>query len=244
MNLFKSAAAPGYFFEDFFHACCPDKGCGVGVPRGKKVCDGLLQILHAAEDAASHSLLVEFGKPAFDQVEPTGTGWNEVQDEAWMPGQPAPDTFVAVGPIVVEDQVQGYGIGKLLVKAAQKLKELLMAVARITLANDTPFDHLERRKQGRRAMALIVMSKGAAAPGFEGQSRLGAIQRLNLALFIHAEHDRILRRSEINTHYIGELFQKLGITGKFEAFGEMRLELMLLPDAMNGVFAHALDAGQ
>ena len=41
-------------------------------------------------------------------------------------------------------------------------------------------------------MALVVVGHGSAAPFFQWQARLRAIQGLNLAFFIHAEHDRLL----------------------------------------------------
>ncbi len=244
MNLFESVTGAGDLFENLFDTRHPDKGRWIGVPRGEKTSDSLLQLLHAAENTPAHGFLAEFGKPAFDEVEPTGTGGNEVQDKTGMFGQPAPDSFMAMGAVVIEDQVQGHGAGKLLIQAAQKLDELLMPVARVALADDSPFDDLKCRKESGRPVALIVMSEGAAASTLERQSRLSAIQGLNLALLIDAEHDGILRRSEINPDDIGELFQKLRITRKFETLGEVRLDLVFLPDAMNRVFAHALNTSQ
>ena len=118
MNLFKSMSGAGDFFENLFDAGRPDKGRRVGVPRREKGGDSLFQLLHAAENAPAHGLLAEFGKPAFNEVEPTGAGGNEMQDKARMFSQPAPDPLMAVGAIVIEDQVQGHGTGKLLIKAA------------------------------------------------------------------------------------------------------------------------------
>ena len=100
MDLFESATSTGDLLQDFFDAGGPDKGRRVGVPRGEEGCDGLLQILDATKDAPAHGLLAEFGKPAFDQVEPTGTGGNKVQDKARMFGQPASGPFMAVGAVV------------------------------------------------------------------------------------------------------------------------------------------------
>lgn len=98
----------GDFFENLFDAGRPDKGRWVGVPRREKSGDSLFQLLHAAENAPAHGLLAEFGKPALDQVEPTGTGGDEVQNKPRVFGQPAPDPFMAMGAVVVEDQVQGH----------------------------------------------------------------------------------------------------------------------------------------
>ena len=72
-----------------------------------------------------------------------------------------------------------------------------MAVARIALSDDAPFDHLKGRKESGRTVAFIVVGEGAAPSRFERQTRLGAIQRLNLTLLVHTKHDGILRRSEV-----------------------------------------------
>src|SRR5271156_5236614 len=119
-----------------------------------------------------------------------------------------------------------------------------MAVARITLSDDTPFDNLERGKQGCGAMPFVVMGEGAASSRFERQPRLGAIQRLNLTLLVHAKHHGILRWREIDADHIGELLNEFGITRKFKAFAQVGLELMLLPNPRNRVFAHALGRSQ
>ena len=118
MNLFKTVSGTGDLLQDFFDAGRPDKGRWVGVPRGEKGGDGLLQILDATKDAPAHGLLAEFGKPAFDQVEPTGTGGDEVQNEARMFGQPAADPFMTMGAVIIEDQVQSHVTWELLVEAA------------------------------------------------------------------------------------------------------------------------------
>src|ERR1700732_878077 len=62
------------------------------------------------------------------------------------------------------------------------------------------------------------MGHGAASPWFDRQSRLGAIQGLNLTLFVDAEYDRLLRGIEVQTHYIGHLFQELRIRESLKVF--------------------------
>ncbi len=111
-------ASTGDLLQDFFDTGRPDKGRGVVVPRGEKGGDGLLQIFDTAKNAPAYGLLAEFGKPAFDQVEPTGTGGNEVQNEARMFGQPAANPFMAMGAVIIKDQVQSHVTWKLFVEAA------------------------------------------------------------------------------------------------------------------------------
>lgn len=49
---------------------------------------------------------------------------------------------------------------------------------------------------------------------------------------------------EINPHHIGELLQEFGIAGKLKTLGQVGLELVFLPDAVNRVFAYPLRASQ
>lgn len=111
--------------------------------------------------------------------------------------EPALHSGVFVRAIVIHDHVQGHVAGKLLIQALQKLQELLMAVTRVTLANDLALRHFQGGKQSRRAVALVVVGHGSATSLLERQSRRSAIQGLNLALFVNTEHQRFLRRVQI-----------------------------------------------
>ncbi len=67
----------------------PHKRSGIGIPSHHEVFDGLLQIRHAVKRSPAHRFLTQLGEPAFDQVQPTGTGGNEVQHKARMFVEPA-----------------------------------------------------------------------------------------------------------------------------------------------------------
>src|SRR5256884_9084247 len=68
--------------------------------------------------------------------------------------------------------------------AAQELEEFLMPVPTLALPNDLAVQHAQRREQGRRPVALIVVRHRAASPLFQRQGRVGLIQGFNFALFI------------------------------------------------------------
>src|SRR5690349_20844210 len=119
-----------------------------------------------------------------------------------------------------------------------------MTMAWVTLTDHTPLDDMESRKQGGRSVAFVVVSEGAAAARFEWQSWLSAIEGLNLALLVHTQHDGILRRRQVYAHDISKLLNELWIPRQLEGLGQMRLELMVLPDTVNRVFAHLLFLGQ
>jgi len=55
-----------------------------------------------------------------------------------------------------------------------------------------PLEGVERGKQGRRTIPLVVMGHGSAAPLLDRQAGLGPVQGLNLALLVGAQNDSVL----------------------------------------------------
>ena len=75
-----------------------------------------------------------------------------------------------------------------------------MAVALLAQTDDLTVGGIHGREKGRRSIALIVMSHRGAAAAFERETRLGAIQRLDLALFVATEHDGAFGWMQIESH--------------------------------------------
>jgi hypothetical protein len=78
-----------------------------------------------------------------------------------------------------------------------------MAVALRTLSHHLALRQFQGREQGGGPVALVVVGYGPAAPLLQGQAGLGTIQGLNLALFIHAQQDRLIGRIQIQTRHVG-----------------------------------------
>jgi hypothetical protein len=70
------------------------------------------------------------------------------------------------------------------------------------LANYPAGLQIESREQGGRAMALVVVRAAFQLPRTHGQHRLCAIQCLDLALFIHAEDQRVIGWVHVEAHNI------------------------------------------
>ena len=116
---------------------------------------------------------------------------------------------VFVCGVVVDDQVQlppGRGLA---IDLVEKADEFLMPVARHALADGAALQHVERGEQCGRAMALVVMRHRPAAGPLHRQSWLGAVERLDLRLLVDRQHQRVLRRIDVQTddilHLGGEL---------------------------------------
>ena len=82
-------------------------------------------------------------------------------------------------------------------------------------------DHLagaevQRGEEARGAVALVVVGGALGRPGPHRQDRLGAIERLDLALLIDAQHDGALGRVEVQTDDVADLLHELRILGELE----------------------------
>src|SRR5580704_13856684 len=102
--------------------------------------------------------------------------------------------------------------------------------------DDCAVERVERGKQGRGSIALVIMRHGAAASLLNRQPRLRAVQGLDLALLAGAQHNGMLRRVEIETDDRLKLFSEFGIVADFERPRQMRLEAMLVPDPTHALF--------
>ena len=108
-----------------------------------------------------------------------------------------------------------------------------MAVLGVAGARDLAGRDLQRRVQARRAVALVVVGHPRGLAGLHRQRRLGAIERLDLGLLVDAEHQRALRRSQVEPDDIDDLLGQLRVLGELKRADLMRLELVLAPDPMH-----------
>src|ERR1700722_15215770 len=92
------------------------------------VVDGPDQVADAVEGSAADSLPCDFGKPAFDLIEPGRTGGCEMDVVARSRGQPLLPFRGFVGSVVIQNQMDFQARLHRLVDAVEKLQELLMPV--------------------------------------------------------------------------------------------------------------------
>ena len=77
------------------------------------------------------------------------------------------------------------------------------------------------------------MRRGSGAPFLQWQTLLCAIQRLDLALFIHRKHNGGSRRIDVEADDIALLIDELGIVQKLELSDARWLKSMGAPDTLN-----------
>ena len=99
-----------------------------------------------------------------------------------------------------------------------------MAVPGQALADHRAGEHVQRGEQGGGAVALVVVGHRAGPARLHRQRRLGAVQRLDLGLLVHAQHDRLLRRVQVQPDDVDELLLEPRVVGELERLDPVRLQ--------------------
>lgn len=192
------------------------------------------QLMYASEGAATDGALGDDSEPAFDLIDPGAISWSVMDLVARPHRQPALDLGMLVSGVVVHDQMEVEFGRDVLIEVAKELEKLLMAVAGLALADHLAGGDLERREEGGGAVADVIMGDALDITQPHGEQRLGAIQGLNLAFFIHAQHQRVLGRVQIEADDVSDFFDKEGIVGELEVALAMGLKAEGVPDSLDG----------
>ena len=185
------------FFEDGVGRGGPAKGLAVRVVGGDETIDALNQLFDAGERTAADSLVGDQGKEAFDLIQPRAVGGDKVHVPAGPSGQPSLDLRMAGRRVVVHDAVDVEFGRHGFVYLAQEGQEFLMSVARLASGHSRAIEHVQRGKQRRRAMALVVVGNAFDVAEAHRQHGLRALQRLARTLLVDANDQCVLRRAQI-----------------------------------------------
>jgi hypothetical protein len=98
-----------------------------------------------------------------------------------------------VDGVVVEHHMDNFADRDLLLDRVTEPNELLMTMALHAAADHFAFEDIEGSKQCGRVMPFVIVRQGAGATLLHRQPGLGAIERLDLRLFVDREHDRVCR---------------------------------------------------
>ena len=124
----------------------------------------------------------------------------------------------------------------------EEAEKLLMTMARATLREDPAIGDVERGKKGRRTVSDVIVGDALNIAKPERQHRLHAFQRLNLALFVDAQHDGVIGWIEVEADDVPACRQTR-IGGKLEALGAMRLNAGQGKHARHGALRQASRLG-
>src|SRR5258705_865970 len=151
--------------------------------------DGLFKFSNTMKSAAPDHSLSNQAEPSFHLVEPGTAGWGEEEMEAaaLLRLQPALHLSAFMGAVIVHDQMNLQVRRHGLLQLVQKLDELARAMSGLTTTDDFAGRNIKSGKQGGRAVALVNHAFGAPQTRSQGQDRGRAIERLNLAFFVHRQ---------------------------------------------------------
>ena len=131
--------------------------------------------------------------------------------------------------------MDGLARGDLALNCVEKANELPVSMALHVAADHGSVEDVHGRKQGGRAVPLVVMDHRSGAALFQ----LAAVERLDLALFVDAEDDGVRRWIDIEADRVAQLADKFGVLGKLELANAMGLQPMGAPDALDRTDADA-----
>ena len=140
-----------------------------------------------------------------------------MQHEAWVGGQPSLDRRRLVRGGVVEHEVDVELVGDL---AVDRCRNFLNSIARWRWCSAPITLPVVRSSAAYRLEvpgALVVVRRALGHAGQHRQDRRGAIERLDLGLLVHAQHDRALRRGEIQADDVADLVDEQRVLGQLPA---------------------------
>ena len=76
--------------------------------------------------------------------------------------------------------------------------------------------NIEGGEQGGDTIAFVIVGHGPAFARLERQPRLGAVERLDLALLINRQHHRVHRRIHVEPDDVLDLLGEIRVVGALE----------------------------
>ena len=204
----------------------PGEGFGVFVGFGDEAIDGGLEIDEGIEDTPLEAPFCEFGEEAFDGVEPRAGCWREVENKPLVAIEPAPDLWMLMGGVVVEDDVDGLVRRDLSVDHVQEPDELLVPVALHIASDNCPVEDVQGGEERRGSVALVVVGHSAQTPLLHGQARLGAVERLDLAFLVYGQDDGVGGRIDVKPNDIAQFADEVRVVRELELPIAVRLQAM------------------
>ena len=114
---------------------------------------------------------------------------------------------------------------------SRNCEELVAAMPAMTLADDLAGRDVERREQRGRAVPAVVVRAALGRAERHRQHGRRAVEGLDLALFVDAQHQGAIRRREIQADDIAHFLDEQRVARQLERLAAMRLQAERAPDA-------------
>ena len=165
-------------------------------------------VLDAPEGAPPNRLLDDDVEPDLDLVQSGGAGRRQMDIEARMRGQPAPDPGVLVSGVVVDDQMDIQVLRDVRNEMFQEIEILLVAMPLLAFCEDLAGSDFQRGKEGQGAVPDVVVSHPLHVAQAHRQNGLRPVQLLYLALLVDAEDHGLLRGVQIQAEDVPDLLDE------------------------------------
>src|SRR5882672_3646532 len=165
--------------------------------------------------------LREQAEPTLNQVQPGRMGRREVQVMPRSAGKPSANGRSLVGRIVVQHDVHLCRRGKLGIQMIEKFLEFARAMTSKTLSDYIAGGYVQSCEQGRSPMPLVIVTPALGLSRSHRQDGLGAIQRLNLAFFVHTQYQRVIRWVHVKPYDVAHFLHQPGIAGELKGLAAM-----------------------
>jgi hypothetical protein len=188
----------------------PFEGRGCLVVGHDKFVDCFADLPGRSETHAAESLLLKDTEPDFDLIHPGGVGWREVKFHQGVLLQPAV-IFWLVGVQVVQNNVDllAWVVGD---KAIHIIEEFPAPAARIVPCLDLSSGNVQRGEKRGCAVPLVAVTVPIHALTVrQPQPSLSALKGLNGRLLVHAHHQRVYRRFQIQAHDVRRFGTEFGV---------------------------------
>lgn len=217
----------------------PDERLGVLIVGFDEGIDVLSELFDRGEGGAMQRLSFQDGEPDFNLVEPRSPRGCEVEVNVRMTLEPSV-VLGLVGAEVVENDMDGsVGVAIGSDDVVHEIEEFDATSTLFVRDGDFAGGHLESGKQGRGAVALVVMAMpGQRPPVRQLQKALRTLQRLDRGLLIDADDNRILGRRHVEPDHVGGLGGKLGIVALAPRLASGKIDPLGAQDAPDLLLMH------
>ena len=217
------------FLEDVRGGGSPDKGLGFCIVRDNMSFDSFNQFINATEDTPPQAVDREIPEESFDHVEPGSAGRSEVKVESRIASLPGFHSRMLMGGVIIADDVYLL-VGRCCFdNQVEKADPFLVPVLFHAGSKDAAVGSIHCSEERGGSVAFVIVSQRFATSFLERESRLSAIQGLDLALFIAGQHDGVFRRVEIEANDVLELFLKMLVVGELEGSYPVRFDPVCSP---------------
>ena len=225
----KLLSTPLNFFENVRGRGSPDQGLRFCIVCDNMRFDSFNQFIDATKNTPPQTVDREIAEESFNHVKPGSTGRSEVKVESGITPLPGFDFRMLMSGVIIADDVDLL-VGRCRFdNQVEEADTFLVPVLFHAGSKDTAVGRIHRGEERGGSVAFVIVSQRFATSFLERESRLSAIQGLDLAFFIAGQHDAVFRRVDIEANNVLELLLEMLVVGELEGSYPVRFNPVCSP---------------